>query len=379
LYFLAMQVLLVLGCVSRFGLDNAILKTISAHSVRGCDRSAKNMLGMSLLVSIFTALFIGGFLAYFSREIASGFFSKPALDELLSLCALVLVPVVIFNLLSEALKASGKVASATFIQTVCVQFIVVACLLLFGADGPEIIFQYFFLGCVTAVIIALYRLRNSYSGGGWYEGYTFKKVWTDSRPLFTIALLNVAMASCDVIMLGWQSDEIQVGLYGVANRLSMVGVLLLSVVNGIAGPEFSRLWELKDASGLRNRLQFYTKWMSVAATLFLLFFIICGESLLRFFGPDFMQAEGVLVCLTVGQFIALSTGPVAYFLMMTGKDKVHRKATLIAACCNVLLNFYLIPLYGAMGAALATSISLSCKNIFSYLYLRREFKVGSYA
>ena len=61
--------------------------------------------------------------------------------------------------------------------------------------------------------------------------------------------------------------------------------------------------------------------------------------------------------------------------MMTGHEKVHRNIVLFSAVLNVLLNLYLIPLLGIIGAALSTTISIFLKNTIDIFYLNKVIKI----
>ncbi|HOO47262.1 MAG TPA: polysaccharide biosynthesis C-terminal domain-containing protein, partial [Deltaproteobacteria bacterium] len=83
----------------------------------------------------------------------------------------------------------------------------------------------------------------------------------------------------------------------------------------------------------------------------------------------------VLIILALGQFVVLATGPVAALLMMTGYEKFHRNTTALSAALNVVLNFTLIPRYGGEGAAFATAVSLSVKNVLAVLHVRKRLNI----
>ena len=53
------------------------------------------------------------------------------------------------------------------------------------------------------------------------------------------------------------------------------------------------------------------------------------------------------------------------------KDKVIMTSTLVAVLFNISLNFILIPLYGLIGGALATLISIFVMMSFKLFYAKK--------
>jgi len=60
---------------------------------------------------------------------------------------------------------------------------------------------------------------------------------------------------------------------------------------------------------------------------------------------------------------------------MTGKQNVLQKVLLISFFINLILNWYLIPIYGIEGAAFSTSFSMIFWNITVVVYIYKKDKV----
>jgi O-antigen/teichoic acid export membrane protein len=71
-----------------------------------------------------------------------------------------------------------------------------------------------------------------------------------------------------------------------------------------------------------------------------------------------------LMILTVGQFVNAAAGSVGYILQMTGHQKFHQNVILIGTIMNITLNWILIPVYGLVGAAIASAIGMIFWNVF---------------
>ena len=68
-------------------------------------------------------------------------------------------------------------------------------------------------------------------------------------------------------------------------------------------------------------------------------------------------------------------GPVGVTLYMTGHESIANRIFTASAVLNVILNFALIPRFGIVGAAVATSISLIAWNLGLWVVVRRRLKL----
>lgn len=76
------------------------------------------------------------------------------------------------------------------------------------------------------------------------------------------------------------------------------------------------------------------------------------------------------VVLALGQLVNAATGPCGTVLNMSGRVAVNMADNLAALVLNMLLNLWLIPAYGIVGAALAWSVSLIVVNVARVLQVR---------
>ena len=63
---------------------------------------------------------------------------------------------------------------------------------------------------------------------------------------------------------------------------------------------------------------------------------------------------------------------------MIGKQKFHQNFVLIALAINLVLTLILTPIYGGVGAASATVVSMAFWNLGSAIYLKKKLNITSY-
>lgn len=170
------------------------------------------------------------------------------------------------------------------------------------------------------------------------------------------ALLNNRL---DVLMLGWLTDLSEVGRYGIALQIMGIVAIGPTIMNSIVQPRIARLYASEDRHSLQREATRAARLGLGLAILALAAIALLSEPIvLRLIGEDFRGAIPALLVLGTGRVLIASMGPVGTALNMTGNARVTALLALLFSVVNAALNWVLIPLYGASGAAWATTFSL---------------------
>jgi O-antigen/teichoic acid export membrane protein len=179
-------------------------------------------------------------------------------------------------------------------------------------------------------------------------------------------------------MLGYFKTTDIVGLYNAAHPISqLVQVFLLSLVL-IYVPITSQLYAKKRLDEMRRNYVILTKWVvSATLPLFLVLFFFPGAVLQAFFGPGYMHASVALALriLALGVFCHVFFGPNAATLIVIGKTKLNLIDNLAGVIGNVVLNLLLIPTFGIIGAATASTLSFVVVNMVKSAQIFRSHKI----
>jgi O-antigen/teichoic acid export membrane protein len=195
-------------------------------------------------------------------------------------------------------------------------------------------------------------------------------------PLLLVNSMSLIMGWTDVLVLGMYRDAGEVGVYGIALRLSLLTAFVLSAVNVVVAPQFAALHAQGDVAALKRLAQQSALWTSAAAAPAILVLLLVPDLILQIFGPQFKEGAGALRILAIGQLVNVATGSVGMLLVMTGHEKVMRNIVAASAALNLLANFLLVPRYGALGAATSTALSLAFMNIVSWFMVRKSLHIN---
>lgn len=205
-----------------------------------------------------------------------------------------------------------------------------------------------------------------------------RRAWlANALPFLFVSGMFIINNRADVIMLGAIRGEAAVGYYSVAAKAAMLITFVLAGANAALAPSFSRSFAAGQDGRLHAVLRNATALVLLASLPIALVLVVWGRPLLSFFGPGFASAYPSLLVLSIGQLANVATGPVGQLLNMTGHERDTAVAVGSSAVLNVALNAVLIPLWGLMGAAVATACSTVLWNALLARYVYRRF--GSYA
>ena len=181
--------------------------------------------------------------------------------------------------------------------------------------------------------------------------------------------------SLPVFFVGLLSSETQAGLLGLAIALIAVPK---SLAGNISKMLSSVLPERKSAEGGTAWVDDFRKTTKIAVPLLALVFLgfgIAAYWLIPFiYGVEFTGARGplvVLVILNLFNGFTLGIGPI---LRTIRRVKLSIYANLLSLVLMALAAYYLVPLYGAVGAVLA----MLAWRVVTWLLVVKLFKILKY-
>jgi O-antigen/teichoic acid export membrane protein len=107
--------------------------------------------------------------------------------------------------------------------------------------------------------------------------------------------------------------------------------------------------------------------------------LFAGPILKLLWGPQYTAAATVLVVLVVGEIVGEMTGPVNKLLQSDDRTKLVMKNSLGHLGLNVVLNILLVPSFGLLGAAVATTVSVIAIDAVLVYEVRSKVGINPYS
>lgn len=222
--------------------------------------------------------------------------------------------------------------------------------------------------CQSAVNHLQLRALVSREPPGNHAGISLR----EALPFMWIAGLYLLNSRTDLIMLGSLKSSYEVGIYAIASRAAELTALAMSATNVVLAPKIAQLYHAGDHATMRRLVRgAMRRVMAVSLPLGIALFISAGWLLDVFYGERFAGGATVMRILIVAQMLVVGSGPLGTVLNMTGHTRANTNNMVVAVALNIALNLFLIPHFGANGAAAATATSLVTSRILLSLQVRR--------
>jgi O-antigen/teichoic acid export membrane protein len=178
-------------------------------------------------------------------------------------------------------------------------------------------------------------------------------------PIGITSAMQVFSGELSILYLGFLSLDEDIAFFRIAVLASGFIVIFMQVADSIVAPYFSRLYQQQRYSEIESLIRKVCIITTALTLPFFLVFLFFGEWLIiTFYGTSYKFAYLPLIILSIGQVINSALGPVALLLVMSGQQQLVTRITFLSLLINLLLHMVLIPFYGMIGAAIATSVSL---------------------
>ena len=182
---------------------------------------------------------------------------------------------------------------------------------------------------------------------------------TELRPFLFFSCLEIVNVQAGILLLGIMCSPEQAGLYAVACRLILpVGFILLAA-NSVLLSKIPQLHAAGDHAGLEQLLSRSARFALVATVAVSTCLLLAGPWLLSLFGEDYAAAWLPLAVLTLGYIVWAATGSSGSLLLLTGHQQLASGSLAAATGLILLLTIVLAPSLGALGVAIASSLSMS--------------------
>lgn len=185
-----------------------------------------------------------------------------------------------------------------------------------------------------------------------------------SWPLGVAVVFGQYLLRSGVIMLGFLSDDTQIGAFVAASRLIAYGYELMSVLIFAVLPVLTRLFvnDYTRFRGAVRKLRIFLMVLTITLTGAMLF--IAPMLIEVIYGDEYRVSQELFKILVVAFGIALLSLSAYLPILAARQDKTVMYQNVIGAVVITVLNLLLIPHFGASGASLAFLLATMSSALF---------------
>ncbi len=359
-------ILSIFASVGSIGLRNGIQRNISYYLGKNEKEKVPAIIGWGLVIGLAGGIIFAIGLFLFSDLIASFFSNDPILGYYFKLAAIAVPSFVITTAMVSVFRGFQRTKERVLFNNLGRYSLMLAFAITLGLLSlpfENVILSISIAIISLSIIFFIYYLKNKKEILGIKNAFKWnlsvgKKLLVFSLPLLLVDIMYKVMGWADTMMIGYFLTEESVGFYNVAKPMSKFIRTGLLVSLFIYSPIATSLYAKKKIKENRIIYTTITKWICFVTLPITLLFLLYPKWIIAFFfGTEYESAILPLQILTTITFINVFLGPNGATLTSYGKTKFLMYATSSAGLINVILNGFLIPSYGIIGAAAATGIS----------------------
>lgn len=276
-----------------------------------------------------------------------------------------------FNIIDSYFQSQVRSKFVVHVQNVC---LIVSSLIKISFVLLELPLVYFAFalvidGVMLAIGLVIIYHRDNLIIRNWiFSTSRAKSLLSKSWPLMLSAVMITLFMQIDILMLKYFAGSTQAGIYSAAAKISEAWYFIpVAIVTSV----FPAILHARktDPARYQKRLQNLYDLL-VIISLPVAFLVSLGaDTFIQLLYGDKFAGAGMMLSVHIwsGVFVFLGSASGQY-LLAEGFTKISFYRTAIGAIVNILLNLWLIPLYGGLGASLATLIAYFTTTFSILLY-----------
>lgn len=284
-----------------------------------------------------------------------------------------------FNVFASYFQAIVKIQKISFVIIISKLALIILKLLLIYSKFSLIYFVIvdsvvLILAAIFYFILYVKHKNISIKDTFKFDRKISNKLLLDSWPLMISSGAIMLYMRFDQIMIKKMISLEELGFYSVSVKIAESWYFIPMLISSVMYP---LLIEAKKSNDLyMHRLkQLFFSCIMVSLLCSVLLFIFSDFIIEILFGELFSGSKTTLSILSIGG-IFVGMGYVnGKWMVIENFTKLSLIRNILGLFINVSLNFYLIPKYGIIGAAVSTLISLAFASYFFFLIIKRTREI----
>jgi O-antigen/teichoic acid export membrane protein len=235
---------------------------------------------------------------------------------------------------------------------------------------------------VSLVCLIIYATALKYPFH-WNLSLARHSVFNDIRPymvyVYLTAVSIMIMAGMDQILLGSMIGLDVLGTYALGFFIAtMIQIPFRSIVQ-IMYPVFAEAWQKNDVDRIRKvNKDSALNILFIGSFLFILLWANMNN-IIQLLPEEYHANLSIIVLwIGLGKLFDMSTGLNEQIILTSPYYRITVILVVVQAIATILLNYFLIGIYGVVGAAIATFLTLFFFNLSKSLFLWFQFRVQPY-
>lgn len=204
----------------------------------------------------------------------------------------------------------------------------------------------------------------------------FKYLILQSYPFLFSGVFALFNTNIDMLIIGFVGTGTQLGLYSCAYKFVGLCTTLAAFIYRPVYPIFSKSFYDKDYNLLDKTLNQIRRIIYIIALPIASVTVLLSKDILKlFFGEKYIDAWIPLIILMIFVALYYVREIYGYALMAWGQQKKYMKIVMYSSTVNIVGNLVLIPVFGIIGASVATLISEIINLTCMFYQANKTYKI----
>lgn len=265
------------------------------------------------------------------------------------------------------------------IRTIIVRVISIICVFGLVRDQNDV-WVYLLYSSIVALLANLIMWPKAVQTIYWKQ-VTFQNIKRHIQPCFFIflpILSGTIFSVLDSTMIGYMAikPDYENGCYGSAIKLINIISIIIMADGQVLASRNARDYAIRNYDALFKHIKLGFRYVwAVGIPIIVGQFLLADRISIWFFGEGYEKVPLLLQIFTLRVITHGIMNVIGnQYLLPTGREKVCTSINFVGILINIVLNFVLIPVYGCIGAALASVSSELVLIGLYFCYLIRENK-----
>lgn len=383
LFNLSMSVVMIGGAICVFGFFGSLPRIIPFHFRMGERNVVRSVMDFTSLFSVSLGVVLTVVLYLLSDRLAVAVFHDPKLAPALKVFSFAIPLHGLHQVAQGAVRGfkAAKYEALVFAigsRIVTISVFLLSLFVLHRLYGAIVAYN---AGVLATTVVAFWLIRRRIfpDYGKLPRVPVARSVLSFTWPIALTGFTFLFISKTDKVLLGYFLTSEDVGIYTPAVLIASLLEFFNSAFKYRFLPTASEFFSRNDMSGLKPLFKSTSKWsFLVVYPIFLFILVFPKEILTLLYGSQYIRGYVALVVLSLGIAVNDFSGTSANILVAGGRTKLNLCCEIIAAVTNIVLNLVLIPIYGILGAAIATATSYVARNVASLSFVYRFYRMLPY-
>lgn len=195
---------------------------------------------------------------------------------------------------------------------------------------------------------------------------------TEQFWFWSVGLIGLLFIRLDSILLGELGHIESVGIYSVATKFSDLTGFVMQTANYVFVSVYAVLYQNNQIAEFQALITRNTRIVAVITVGIYGITLLAGKYILSLHGANYIEGYSVFILLSTTILATVLLGDNYYVLMMCGFGKIAYACIFVGFTVALCLEWFLIPQYGMLGAAVGRSIGTIVWYITSAVMVHRK-------